>query len=218
MKKLMLIALVVSLCILPVGATQAGIVGVSAVQVDNSGGGAPLANYVTNDILISFTGQYTGSQILLDTGVLGGLYQDANGGTLPPNGGFFGFVPSLEFDTILAQGSTVQGGAFGEPSVGGGAVDLGGAAGAVFDSQQINQATNPSGGTIILDQNDFVVARISIRNDVSQPVFFLASAAGEISQLQGAVTNGVLAFVPEPSTLILGGFGLMSILGVRRRS
>ena len=75
-----------------------------SIQVDNSAGGTALDGFVTNDIQVSFNGQWTGSQLIIEL-TEGSIYQDGFGGTVPPNNqAFFGLVPSAEFDTIVSSG------------------------------------------------------------------------------------------------------------------
>ncbi len=212
MKKVVCFALMMALCLVGSNLAQAAVTDVQVVQVDNSAGGAPLANFVTNDILISFDGQYTGAQILLEPSSAGGIYQDGVGGDFPPNSAFFPTFPALEFDTYLTQGND------GNPSLGGGAVDLGAAPAPQFDTDRISQAFNPAGGTTIADKANFRIARITLRDDVSTTALLLSSAGNLRNVLEGTVENGVLSFIPEPSSIILGTFGFLSIFGLRRRS
>ena len=199
---------------------QAGVTNVAVVQVDNSAGGAELDGFVTNDILIDFEGQYTGSQLFLDSGQPQGIYQNGiNAGKGAPSVGLAIAIPAVGFDTFIAQGTPTSDGPAGNPSAGGGAVDLGQDAAAVFDTSIINQAWNPAGGqTGTTDQSNFLIARVTLRNDVTTPTFLLASAGGQRIQLEGTVTNGQISFIPEPSSILLGTFGILSIFSLRRRS
>lgn len=180
--------------VLAVAASQAmAAVTFSRSAVDNAAGGAPLNGYITNDIKITFDGQYTGSQALSSlTGDGTLLYQDAAGNAAPPSAFFVGLVPSIAFDTFAAQGSALSGGTNGEPSLGGGAVDLGGAPGATFTNALINQAWNPAGGVTIADQSDFLIGRFSLAATANGTMKFLASAGGTPVSIEANVLNGCI--------------------------
>ncbi len=187
------------------------------VTVDNTDGGAPLADFVTNDLLATFSGQYTGAQLIVEL-TDGSIYQDGVGATVPPNGGFLAGFPSLRYDTFLAQGSAIAGGTDGEPSPGGGAVDLGGAAGAVFTTAGINQAWNPPGGVTVSDKSDYLLARVSLSKAAAGTAKILASANGQRFVLDSIpVIGGVIGAIPEPTTMMLTVFGLIGVAGSRRR-
>jgi hypothetical protein len=146
---------------------------------------------VTNDVKIDFAGQYTGAQawIQLDTG---SVYQHPAGSALPPNQLVVDSLPALGFDTFVAQGSDRAGGTNGEPSPGGGAVDLGAPASADFGAAGINQAWNPAGGVVIEDMNDFLLGRFTLSDDAVGSAQFLASAANVRSTYEFSIMNGVI--------------------------
>ena len=180
--------------------------------VDNSGEAA-LDGFVTQDVAIDFDGQWTGSQLLitLDTG---SIYQDAAGGVTPPTDFIVDLVSSSAYDTfVTAGGLTVE--SSEAVSAGAGAVDLGGPATAQFDAAGINQAWNPPGGTVIVDQTGFLTARVSLSDDAIGTWALLASAGGEISTYEGPVEGG--AMVPEPATMSLLALGGLGVLIRRRR-
>jgi hypothetical protein len=157
--------------------------------------GAP-AGFATTDIKVSFEGQYTGSQMLTPVLPAGSIYQDALGGN-PPLAGIVAVFPGVAFDTFVAQGSPTSPGPNGDPSLGGGAVDLGGPAAPEFSTSRINQAWNPAGGVVILDKTDFLIARVTLSTQINGElgsILALASAAGTPSQIQGRVENGVVMF------------------------
>ena len=166
--------------------------------------GAP-AGFVTNDLKISFTGQYTGVQLLTPVLPAGSIYQDAVGSAIPPNAAFIPVFPTLAFDTFVAQGSPTAGGPDGDPSPGGGAVDLGGAPGAVFTSSQINQAWNPAGGVTITDRSDFLAARLTLSTQVNSSFSALASSGGSPFLIHGSIVDGVLRFEQKVTFSIAGG-------------
>ena len=189
-------------------------------QVSNTGwtsdGGASLDGFVVYDLTASFTGQYTGAQLIVEL-TAGSIYQDTAGGTTPPNQAVINAIPTLEWDTFVAQGSSVADGPSGNPSPGGGAVDLGGAAAAVFSNAAINQAWNPSGGqTGTSDQTDFLLTRLTLSNDALGTAQWLVSAAGTPLSLSLPIVDGKA--IPEPTTMVLAAFGLIGVVASRRRS
>lgn len=106
----------------------------------------------------------------------------------------------------------------GAYALGGGAVDLGAPAAAVFSAAAINQAWNPSPGVVVVDRTDFVTARISLSDDAQGTWAYLASAGGEIKKYQGPqylVVDGHL--VPEPATLSVMGAGALALIRRRQR-
>jgi hypothetical protein len=182
-------------------------------EVDNSVGGAALSGYYTQDVVIDFDGEWTGSQLLIQLST-GDVYQDGVGTAQPPQEAFFATFASLEFDTFVAAGGTTNG-TSETFSLGGGAVDLGGDPTAQFDSAGINQAWNPPGGAGIADRTGFALARVSLSDDASGTWTLLASAGGEISTYEGPVEGG--AMVPEPATMSLLALGGLGVLIRRRR-
>ena len=160
---------------------------------------------VVHQFFIDFQGQYTGSQLLLclDSG---SIHQDLNPGIGPPPIGLLSVQPESAFDTFVAQGSATADGPFGNPSPGGGAVDLGGAPAAIFDAAKISQSWNPAPGRVIVDQTDFLVAQVTLSPDASGTFAYLGSANGVISTFDGTLP------IPEPATgatIALGGLVLM---------
>ena len=166
----------------------------SITPVDNSGGGAAVEGFVTQDLSVDFDGRWTGCQLLveLDTG---SIYQDAAGGVTPPTDFIVGLVPSAAFDTFVAAGGATSG-TSETFSLGGGAVDLGASPTAQFDAAGINQAWNPPGGAAILDRTDFVTARVTLSADATGTWKFLVSSGGEMQTYEGPVSDGQIR--PEP--------------------
>ena len=182
----------VAVCVL--AGSALGAVTFSSTPVDNSGA-AELDGFVTNDIKISFDGIYAVSEILLNAP--GQIYQNGVGANTPPNSAFFGGFPSLEFDTFIAQGSSTQLGPDGDPGTIGGAVDIGGASGHTFSNGLLDIAYGPAGGADISDRNDFLIARISLSNQLNGPLgafAALVNAGGVNAQIQGSVVNGAIVF------------------------
>ena len=89
----------------------------------NSFANGVVANTVTNDLSIDYTGQYTGSQLLIEL-TAGSIYQDSFGSQTPPNSFFLQVSPSVEYDSFVAEGSAISDSSSGVPALGGGAVNL----------------------------------------------------------------------------------------------
>jgi hypothetical protein len=181
------------------GMAQAQILNTYLCNVDNSSGGAALDGFVTTDFYIDFEGQYNATQMLLD--LPSQIYQDAVGSDFPPNPALIDFFPSLEFDTFVAQGSSVDDG--NSPNIYGGAADLGGAPGAIISDSMINAAWGPGGGVVITDQVGFLVARLTLADTANGVLYFFGSAgSGPFTPLQISFFNGHLGSeecIPEPS-------------------
>ena len=186
------------------------------VNVDNSAIEA-LAGFVTSDIQISFEGQYTGSQILLEL-ESGSVYRDqfgdAAGGA--PNTAFFAVAPSLEFDTSILVGS-----------IGSGPVDLDqsilsplfpAAAQVTAAPLTLAQAFNPPGGTVIADESGLAVFRATFSDDSQGTISFLSSANSFISTEELLIVNGAIVAVPEPASAALVGLAGLSMLARRRKT
>jgi hypothetical protein len=167
----------------------AQVVSLTPSVVDNSAGGAELTNFVTTDIKIDFTGQYTGAQAWIQL-TAGSIYQDPAGSVLPPSAADVGATPSLGFDTFVAQGSDRADGPWGNPLPGGGAVDLGGPPVAVFNTETINQAWNSIEHPY--DHSDFLFGRFTLSKDALGSAKFLASAGGDPKTFDFRIQNGTL--------------------------
>jgi hypothetical protein len=200
------------------------------------------AGHVVNDISIDFTGQYTGSQLYVEL-TQGTIYQDALGSALAPNSAFFPVFPSLEFDTFVAQGGSTAATTNGVIALGGGAVNLADVAqnpdnlgrpipsSSTFSTTLINQQYNPSAGLIISNQSDFLTARITLSNDAMGEIVFAGFASPDATnpvspnvapRLNLPIVNGVIGgggpIIPEPSTVILLGMGLIGLVAMKRRT
>jgi hypothetical protein len=192
------VAASLSVC-LGASTASAGVTALTPSLVDNSAGSAELANFVTTDIKIDFTGEYTGAQawIQLDSG---SVYQHVNGSATPPNQDLVDIIPALGFDTFVANGSDHANGPFEEPLLGGGAVDLGAPVAPQFDTEGINQAWNTIEHPY--DHSDFLFGRFTLSNDAQGTASFLASADGEVFTREFTIFNGFISH-GDPSVEIM---------------
>ncbi len=214
MRKLVLaLAVLVSLASI----ASAAITG-SFVPVASEGGTSPPAGHVSQDLSVNATTDWTGAQLRLIGLGATDIYQDAfsGAGLLPPNSAFFGAFPTLRWDTYATAKAPLS-----APSTAGGAVDIGGAAAAVWNTQSINQQWFT---TDLTDTGVFTLGRFTLKNTANGTFELrLDSAGSQPFRLSGNIVNGVIGgegpVIPEPSSAILSVMGLFSMLavGIRRR-
>jgi hypothetical protein len=200
---------------------------------------------VTYDIHIDFTGMYTGSQMIVSP-TSGQVYQNTTyGGDTPPSAALFHLDPTLEWDTFLASGGLTAEETVGNINVGGAAINIdedfmgrGTLRPPVFSDVEIDQSWNPPGGTAILDQTEFLVARVTLSEDSDGVFRYFASANqvfgptevllvdgdSEVTLMSTSQEGLTLPFVgasfilvPEPSAIVLLGLGALGLFVLRRR-
>lgn len=179
---------------------------VGQLRIDHVDPGAALPNHVTNDLFIDFEGKYTGSQLHL-TVTEGAVFSFPFGTpfAVPLSDLFFAF-PELEYTSFAAQGALVKREPWLDPALGGGAVNVGGDASPEVTSTTISHMWFPLGDQLIVDQSDFVVARVSLSDDAAGSFSFFTSAGEAYKIFLGDIENGqmfVTAVIPEPSTAAL---------------
>ncbi len=186
----------------------------SIVSVSNTSVAA-LSNYVTQDVHLANSTRWLNSQILL-TLTSGSIYQDQFGGNVNPNSALVGVFPSLAYDTFVSSGSVSESG--NDPSIIGGAVNLGGASASTFTSAAIDVAWGSNTSTVI---GDLDLARITLSKTANGTFKFLANTVGTSvnTVFTGTVTNGVISLipVPEPATFAMLGIAGLGMLFVRKR-
>ncbi len=164
--------------------------------------------FVTCDVLVSFTGQLTGVQLLVEL-TSGSIFQQPvleGGGDRAPSPGFFGVFPAAEFDTFITLGGADRISSDTIPGFAGGAVNLGGQSTRTFDESLIDVAFFPPGGAQILDQTEYMVARLTLSDDAFGEISVLASANGVVSDPVVIGLEAGLGFcIPEPTTAALIG-------------
>ncbi len=198
------------------GVASAQISGYSTVQANNTAGGEALAGFVTNDILVDFTGQLSGIQLLTDLQA-GTIYQTPvfeGGGDTAPNDLFFQVFPSLEFDTFYTLGGPTTATADVTPGLAGGAVSIGGASSSTFSDSLIDVAFFPPGGVQILDQTGYYIARITLSDDTNGEltVFGSTGSVGDLPAQSIPIVNGVIGSLVPPPVLVgdFDGSGVVS--------
>ncbi|TWT43434.1 hypothetical protein [Botrimarina hoheduenensis] len=211
--------LIACMCVaLGVSAANAGVTGVSVDSFPQTLGTGAI---VVNDIKATFDGQLGGQQlyILLDNGT---IYNTAGfGGNVAPNAAFVGLVPDLAFDSFLTMGGPTFESSQGVLVVGG-AVNIMGAPSGLNvgtpNTALVSAAFAPAAGLVITDQADFLLARISISSDADGIAFFFGSTTDNapVFEIAGTVTDGVLTFIPEPTSAVLAALAMVGGF-IRRR-
>ncbi len=176
--------------------------------------GATLVGYTSNTWDVNTaTDSWLSGQLLLQL-TAGDIYQDSVGNDAPPNPALFVTNPTLQYDSYMTGGtdSAAPSTTGPLPSIMGGAVDLGGAVAATFDTSTIDAtwvsslATNPSGdltlARITLSDNAQGIYSYRIGVDNNQPTSFVGGFI-----VNGAMTQPVLTSTftqTDPGTTLSG--------------
>jgi len=145
-----------------------------------------LADYVTQDIVVTTTTDWLSSQMILETDVDGDIYQHPYGSWYPPDSELIKLYPALEFDTYVSDGDG------GTPNAGT-PVDLyGGECSMVFDDQllQISWSTMDDDQT-----GDLHLARVTLADDATGKWSFMVTASpaeGPCVYAEGDIVDGVI--------------------------
>jgi hypothetical protein len=187
-------------CILLLGATgSAQVQRVFVHQIDNGGQG-DLADTVTNDVFIDFTGELRGQLLMLNIEE-GSIYQHPMGAHLPPDASLLPAVPNLEFDTFLAMGGANSASSFS-------ALHIRNLEDPVpFGDDFINAKWAPATGVALRDRQDFLTARITLTENAQGTWRYFGSVAGADPGRTfggGVIANGVMT-VPEPESAMVSG-------------
>jgi len=145
---------------------HAAVTSIDAIQVAKPANLLP--GYTTTDIVLDFTGNLRGQQMIVEL-TQGSIYQDPFGSNTPPSGAFYDLAPFVEFDTFVAIGGRRHDGnpplASYPVLVVGGAVDLQPGSALKFDTEGLNIAWAPGTGIDVPSGTDYFTARITLSND-----------------------------------------------------
>ncbi|QDT70235.1 hypothetical protein MalM25_31810 [Planctomycetes bacterium MalM25] len=188
----------------------------TSIEVISTTGGDVPAGHVANDIIIGFEGQLFGQQMIVDLSS-GAINQDAFGSNLAPTDALLVPFPALAYDTFVSMGGLTADTSASTLFVGG-STELPGSTGTEkFDTEGIDAAWAPSPGVVVSDQQGFLTARVVLTDDANGAAFYFGNAGGQgVSFEGGKVENGVLSFIPEPSTALLAGLALVGFVARRK--
>jgi hypothetical protein len=176
----------------PAAWSQAAVTSINAIQVAKPAGILP--GFTTTDILLDFTGNLRGQQLILEL-TQGSIYHTPFGTNTAPVSAFFPLFPEVEYDTFVTIGGRSS--STSQPVlVIGGAVDLQPGSGQKFDTEGLNIAWAPGAGVDIPSGNDFITARITLSND----------AIGTLNYF-GSTGAGSGAPLTKTFTILCGAFG-----------
>jgi len=205
----------IALILLTTGANA----GTTAVNFVWSPAEAAGPGFVSTDILIDFEGNLRGQQLYIQLDQ--DIYNNATfGADTAPNPALIGVDASVEFDSFVTIGGLRSDSSEGVLVVGG-AVDIPGAPAELsLAGNVVSIAWAPSTGTDVPNGTNYPVARITLPSDASGTAWFFSSTSGTDPPLVLSdipIAGGQIG-IPEPSTLMLVGMGLIGFVGRRRRS
>ena len=181
----------------------------------------PSANGIVNRIWVDFTGQYTGSQLLLT------LERDPSTNIALPEASplrrkHVELEPDLADDSFVTQGGATLETSNGLASVGGGAINLSwetwnlislvprvvqSTGAPAWGSERLNQSWHTAPGHEIMDESGFLTAQITLSPDAVGTMRYLASADGDIALIYGiAEEDWGTNFGGRQDSQILDGF------------
>ena len=169
------------------------------VQTEDPEGNIP-AGYLSWDLMATVTTNLAYQEMIIDTGVLGDIYQnDFNFNLTEPNPGLFDFDPALEFDTYVTFGAW----SFPTPtSIIGGAVDiLQGSAALTFNTQNLNISWALGGG-FYSGPGTFKVSQVTLKDTAEGTWQVMGRQIGPIEDaeiFEGSIVDGVP--LSEPALL-----------------
>ena len=138
------------------GMADAAITEISLSHVNQS----VLPGYMTFDMTVTGTGQFTGIQVFFDVSE-GSIYQDPYGFNTAPADAFLGLVPTLAFDTFVGLGGKTANTSL-TPVLPGGAVNIGGSSAGEFSTSKLDFTWAPPGASPVYDPTDYFVARLTL--------------------------------------------------------
>lgn len=193
-------ASVVALILACFSGVASAFVDIEWVPVDNHG---LIPGYSTYDMYIDTDGTWCCSAMVFELSQ-GSFYQDPLGGITKPSPALISLVPTVEFDTYVAEGDYL------DIIVLPGAGDVGGEPFLIFDETILNLSWAPPGGA--RSTGRFHLVRVSITSD-AEGSWIMGTVGTGIPRIDFAGT--VEDLVPEPGT-----FGLLAVPAVliaRRR-
>jgi len=216
MKKLATYA-VVCAAVFGVAAVSSAAITAEFVPVLTEAAATPPAGFVTQDLRVTTTADWTQSQILVELSA-GSIYQEPSSGNAnpnPPSDLFIGFVPLLRWDTYVSGWDR-----FTPAAYAGGAVNIGGAAVSTFSTSKLDLAWFINGDNNDVGSSDYL-GRFTLSDNAAgtwKLRVYNADSVGGTADFTGNVVGGLLVPVPEPGTVLLAGLAIPALaFAIRRR-